>query len=297
MTETERREASESLNEWLMQQPGISTSTSSSVTDTVFYDDFSEWFSFTLFPDLHNCVGDRLFDYSLSTSLHTNRAAIPKRQLDKKLDKKAVSQQRLKKQHKPPRRGSKVPYQKDLLHPADLLSNQINYNHYYVEEDNSDSDGNGDDSSYPVVSTRIRGLGLPPRVQPPPPSPLDSSMSFLNLFGDLVSPSSQTTQQSEPEHNTALPSFNRPRVLPSYSFMHHQPPTINVPPINNNFENAVSVENADPFYHSSTLRRMPKPIRNDSFYSIYMAESEESVNNQPNSPNIIKKSKKYFSWM
>ena len=282
MTETERREASECLHEWLMQQPGVSL-TSAAAKDTVFFDDFSEWFSTTLFSDLHNCVGDRLIDYSLSSSLHANRA-IPKRQLDKKLDKKTAA-----KQHKPPR-GSHVPYQKDLLHPADLFNNQSNYDDYVGGNSNSNSNsGSNDhreDSSY-AVNTRLRGLPPPPLVQVPA---LDSSMSFLNLFGDIISPTSPPPRPGS-EHYIS-PSFNHPRMPSSNSFIHNRPPTISVPSLINPFEGI------DPFFHSSTLPRMPKPLtRNDSFYSHDGSDSEGSVNNQPYSPDIIKKSKKHFSWM
>lgn len=273
MTETERREASESLNEWITEQPGVSLT--SSHTDTVFFENFAEWFSTSLFPYLHNCVGDRLIDYSLSTSLQANRA-LPKKQLDRK----TASQQKSKKQ-KYSRRGSKVPYQKDLLHPADLLNNQSKY--YEYTRDDSDEDDNRDDNA---VNTRIRGL--PPRIQVPP---LDSSsMSFLNLFGDLVSPSSSSPSGMEPEQHIS-PSFHHPRTMPpSDSFMVDQkPPIINVPSWTNPFEVEI-----DPFFHSFTLPRMPKPLtRNDSFYSHDGSESEESVNNQPNSPDIIKQPKKY----
>ena len=259
MTETERREASESLNEWITQHPGVSLT--SMDTDTVFFEDFAEWFSTILFPDLHNCVGDRLIDYSLSTSLQTNRA-LPK----KLLDRKATSQQRLKKQANS-RRGSKVPYQKDLLHPADLLNNQNKYHDYQRDENDVDEQ--------------------PPRIHVPS---LDSSMSFLNLFGDLVSPSSPPPGTKSEHH--IIPSFHHPGTIPSDSFIHQKPPTISVPSWTHPFEEI------DPFFHSTTLPRMPKPLtRNDSFYSHDGSESEESVNNQPNSPDIIKKPKKYFSWI
>ena len=154
------------------QQPQGDATINSSTNDTVMFDDFARWFRHIFYPELHNRVGIRLMDYSLFSSLLANRAD-PRRSMDKKMDKKTFPK--------------KLPYQKDLLHPADLLT---------------------DDHSFTI------GID-------------------------------------------------------------------------------------DPFFRASSLPTMPKPLltRKESFCSHDGSESEESANNQPNSPHIIKKSKKYFTWM
>ena len=168
MTETEAREAFEALIEWLTQRkammladaasasplwlgldallssttpPGTQHTDNNGAThdaadyDTVLFEDFARWFRTIFYPDLHNCVGDRLIDHALAKRLHANRAAAgtattpnttTSTPSESKSDQKKASRQRNivrqtktpPNQHPPP---SKIAYQKDLLDPADFL--------------------------------------------------------------------------------------------------------------------------------------------------------------------------------
>ena len=104
MTELERREASEALAGWLGQRASTdpmfrgldslllssssscsshpstssSSSSSSSSSGTVLFQDFAQWFGTIFVARVHHCVGDRLTVHSLSTSLVANRAKAAK---------------------------------------------------------------------------------------------------------------------------------------------------------------------------------------------------------------------------
>ena len=260
--------------------------------ETVMFDGFAQWFKHTFYPELHNRVGIRLMDYSLSSSLLANRAD-PRRVMDKKMDKKTSPK--------------KVPYQKELLHPADLLADdRSTYNDYLRDNGGMMRYGEDDDDASNVVNSQLPGLPPPPLIQVPI---FDSSpMSYYNL-GNLHSPASihdlpplPYPGQSEP--NTS-PTFNRPRLspqpkmTPSESFLNLQPPFISVPSLFNPFEGLWSTETetgkkteTDPFFDlssSSQLSRRPIPPSSE--------KSEQRDSNRPNSSDTLNKTQNYFSWM
>ena len=170
LTETEAKEASESLFEWLTRRKTtmlhdaatqgpiwdgldalvrpinpLNNTTNDGTTpvtadcDADLFEDFARWFRTSFYPDLHNCVGYRLIDHSLSARLHANLANIAtphttstsSRSLDNKTDRKHTSRSR-QRVIRPASTSSSsdvhrtavaanVSYRKDLIDPADLL--------------------------------------------------------------------------------------------------------------------------------------------------------------------------------
>ena len=342
LTVLERDESLESLHNWLQFHKAMTISTTTSTDDdpfdmlrgldnrglewhpspqqerdvindtaddTVLFDDFARWFKFTFYPELHNRVGNRLVDYSLSSSLQANRTD-PRKLWDKKMDKK------MDKNTSP--KNKKVPYQSALLRPADLLNDQSSFNDYARDNNGTMQYADDDeDGASPVVNTRAQGLPSPPRVQAPIFEP---AYGFYHLLGNLHSRASSNDlllSASEPPEPHISPSFDRPKTAPSDSFMYLQPPTISVPSLLNPFEGMWPTENdngsgtesgtetgngagsragTDPFFDlTPSSWQLPKILIPSSLSE----NTEQGVdNNQTKTPVVLRKSQNqnYFSW-
>ena len=314
LTETEAKEASESLFEWLtrrkttmlhdaatqgpiwdgldalMRPINPSNTTNDGTTpvtadcDADLFEDFARWFRTSFYPDLHNCVGYRLIDHSLSARLHANLATIStshttsnsSRSLDKITDRKHESRSR-QRVIRPASTSSdihrtavaaNVTYRKDLIDPADLLDVHRISGEEEMEDGYIAPPSSPDHIPHATTSTTSsHGTMMPIHTSSIHRSPqsLEGHPGQAEIHTSLET-STKTTTSTEKQTTGIFSILDS--VLP-LQIIHSQ----------------------------TTTTQEQRGCRPSSASFDGSETSEYSANNQPHDAHVIKKSTNYFSFL